>query len=288
MPYANLDEAFKNYAETFDCNMSQESSRDIRNDTRNNSFCNHHNQNRMQNKARQYGGATISDVNIGKVSPTYSVDITDPADDVPNIASNNMSDGYNTRYSNINNWNVMDPTERPPINKTIVQSPDRIMDQTYQPITQQRTSLDRTWDQPTSSEVDTYRMNQSAQRNAGDIYGGIGTAPRITGIAENQNNPNINNNGNTNNVNTNNGNNLNTEMNCSDDNCMNMINHIMKCDGCLEKFRKLLGVESGTKIMGMELPNINMTKLMFWVIMLILIVAVYELINSIFTRIFTR
>lgn len=299
MPYANLNEAFNTYAEGFDYNASMDSSRDIRNEL-NDDFDdvrprivkvpNQMNQikqikSNCCNHRRQYGGQTTDSRNISKLQTTFNINSTDPADDVPNIATNNINDGFNVKYSSLNEWNVLDPNGvNPPINKTIAQSPDRIMnDQIYQPTTQQRTSMDRIWDRPTSSEVDTYRLNQSAAIKGTDPYGGIGTAPRITGTT-----PGTTPGTTSGTIPTSDKDNTMTltgDM-CSDDNCMTMINHIMKCDSCVQKFRKLLGVETSTKILGMEIPEINMTKLMFWVILIILIVAVYELMNSIFKRFF--
>lgn len=282
MPYANIHEAFNTYTD----NLTESSSGSLRNSDnyRSNNIRSH-----------QIGGDTASSTaelrNIEQIQRPFNINNTDPADDFPDIAANYVSDGYNFKYSGLNEWDVLDPqlkTTNEPANRTVFQSPDRVVSAAQlpstklQPITQQRSAIDKIWDRPTSSEVDSFKMNQDVNL---DMFGGIGTAPGSTSVKTGgQNNgvtmiaaPKISENLDLVGAPT-------SPVVCSDEHCMSMLNHIMGCQGCVEKLRKLLGTEESTKILGMAIPEINLSKLMFWIILIILIVAVYELLNTLFRR----
>ena len=71
---------------------------------------------------------------------------------------------------------------------------------------------------------------------------------------------------------------------CSGQNCLDMLEKIMKCEECVKKLRKLLGIpDKNTN--WFDLSELNVSKLVFWVIVIILIVAVYELLNTVMMRI---
>lgn len=70
-----------------------------------------------------------------------------------------------------------------------------------------------------------------------------------------------------------------TKTDCSDQTCLQFLDHILECEKCATKFRKLMDLSKGSSF-----PEINLQKLMFWIVIVILIIAVYELLNSIFRR----
>jgi hypothetical protein len=76
---------------------------------------------------------------------------------------------------------------------------------------------------------------------------------------------------------------------CSDDTCMSLINHILDCDACAAKLNRLMnlgeGSGSSSNVLGFNFTNLNMSKVMFYIIVVILVIAVYELLNNIFRRI---
>lgn len=70
---------------------------------------------------------------------------------------------------------------------------------------------------------------------------------------------------------------------CSDEHCLTQLNHILACDDCVMKLRKLIG-GGPMNIMGLEIPDLNLAQVIFWVAMIFLIVAVYEMLNRVFNR----
>lgn len=291
MPYANLSEAFQTYGHL---TTDTESSYDIRNEE------SPHDQlggNPNMSGSPSLSSSDIPLSNIQKIKRTFDVNITDPTDDYPNIAANYLPDGYNLRYSQRDEWDILDPQlrmENAPRNTMIQNSPDSYVQPTragvIEPITQQRTNLDKLWDRPTSSEVDRFRLRQRRQETGRDPFGGIGSSPTSHDYrANNQNRrPRMN----TQAPNLSSVENFETPQSanqpqCDDQTCTQMIGHILDCPACLSKFRQLLGVDTGATLFGIELPKVNITKVIFWTILIILIVAVYELLNGIFRRLTT-
>jgi len=237
--------------------------------------------------------------NISKLRQTFDINYTDPADDFPNIAANYQSDGYNTTYSSPNEWSVLDPQikgVRAPTNPNVYLSPDKVVNpaDAISPVTQQRTVLDKLWERPTSSEVDDFKLNERREAQAADRFGGIGTAPGQTArmiSAPPPGTPALGSTNGTENLDLGasvaaNAAPVSGNGNCGDQECMDMLDRIMKCEECVKKLRNLLGISGngGSGFFGMEIPEINLSKLMFWVIVVILIVAVYELLNTLFAR----
>ncbi|MEX0595407.1 MAG: hypothetical protein WD512_02825, partial [Candidatus Paceibacterota bacterium] len=258
------------------------------------------------------GGAPFDRVggNINMMQNTFDI-----SDDVPEIAANYIPDRYNMKYSGNDEWDVIDPDIKgvtAPRNPGLVASPDRIIS----PITQQRTVLDKIWQRPVSADIDTFNINQRNLMNSTDNFGGIGTPSGRTNInnnhmirapsfQENLSNGNVRDNG------INSGGVANTASvanstgaagsvgasgsgsagvggvggdTCSGQNCLDMLEKIMKCEDCVKKLRKLLGIpDKNTN--WFDLSEVNVSKLVFWVIAIILIVAVYELLNTVMTRI---
>jgi hypothetical protein len=70
---------------------------------------------------------------------------------------------------------------------------------------------------------------------------------------------------------------------CSDEHCLTQLNHILACDDCVIKLRKLIG-GAPLNVLGLEIPDLNLAKVIFWVVMIFLIVAVYEMLNRLFNR----
>jgi hypothetical protein len=186
-----------------------------------------------------------------------------------------------------------------PRNPGLVASPDRIIS----PITQQRTVLDKIWQRPVSADIDTFNINQRNLSNSADNFGGIGTPSgrthinnnhmiRAPSFQENLSNGNVRDNG----INASGtaspgaagspgaASGVSGADTCSGQNCLDMLEKIMKCEECVKKLRKLLGIpDKNTN--WFDLSEVNVSKLVFWVIVIILIVAVYELLNTVMMRI---
>ena len=319
MPYANLNEAFIDYSDTYSSlNGSSQATNDLRNPNFGKS---------VGQRYGQIGGANGSSVvnlntgmsgvtgvntgtagsnlgdsgmmgNISKLRQTFDINYTDPADDFPDIAANYQSDGYNTTYSSPNEWSVLDPQikgVRAPTNPNIYQSPDRVVDPNaeYSPVTQQRTVLDKLWERPTSAEVDDFKLDERRASQEADRFGGIGTAPGQQTIqmisAPPPGTPALGTSADQRALETldlgapvgvgdySTGTSAGT---CNDQECMAMLDRIMRCEDCVKKLRNLLGISgNGSPVggfFGVDIPEINLSKLMFWVIVVVLIVAVYE------------
>ena len=215
---------------------------------------------------------------LDSIKNPFHISTTDPADDIPRIANNFTSDGYNTIYASNNQWDIVDTNEIRG-NQSATNSPDVTI------ISQNRRLGDRLWDRETSADVDnakrafdlanpTSDINDirvttggstsiPADTNLGNVSGLDGSPVGIGGLA--------------------------TGSMCSDDECVRLMNHSMGCDNCLNKFKKVLGLSenNGNDLLGgIKLPEINVTRMIFWVVMVILIVAVYELLNRMFRRLF--
>lgn len=324
MPYANYNEAFIDYSDTFsNTTGSSQGTTDLRN-------TNFRGNNSVGQRYGQVGGANVVNTNSGsggisgiesgngagigansgmmgnisQLKQTFDINYTDPADDFPNIAANFQSDGYNTTYSSPNEWSVLDPQikgVRAPTNPNIYQSPDKLVNREddFSPVTQQRTVLDKLWERPTSAEVDDFKLDERRTTEAEDRFGGIGTAPGQTARMINAPPPgtpaidpttgsqrdlrsleNLDLGAPISQISTS------GSGSCGGQECMAMLDQIMKCEECVQKLRNLLGI-SGNSVggfFGMDIPEINLSKLMFWIIVIILIVAVYELLNTLFAR----
>lgn len=168
-------------------------------------------------------------------------------------------------------------------------------------IRHQRDVIDRTWNRPTGAEVDDLRrsLTQSGRvmaRNPTDKrpvtmipapgegtdltqfleQSGLGEASTagktqvqpITGLVQNPSAKQLQKEG------------MKTDTGgvCSDEHCLTQLNHILACEDCVNKLRKLIG-GGPTNIMGLELPELNLAKVIFWVVLIFLIVAVYEMLN---------
>lgn len=263
MPYANISEAFTTYTESFS------------------------------------GGADTS--TLDSIKNPFNIKTTDPADDFSKIASNYTSDGYNITYSGRNEWDILDEDIRglnTPANQNVAQSPDRLVASSLvDPVTTNRRLGDRVWDRPTGAQVDESKRARDIALQAANPQGVRmiaapnqlattgGSTPLPTGAIIS----------NTNNIPMTSGFSANTLDGapvadyCSDETCLKLLNHILGCENCAVKFKKLMNVSSGGggNFFGIEIPEINFSKLMFWIIIVILIVAVYELLNSLFRR-FTK
>lgn len=320
MPYANLNEAFDDFTDAFSNSSSSNETTDLRNPH----FGGNNNRGNNASVGTRYGqigganggnngnngnngvlqqpnntvrrgelaGAPFDRVNQNIQMMQSTFDLTD---DVPEIATNYVPDKYNVKYSGHDDWDVIDPDIKgvtAPRNPGLVASPDRIIE----PITQQRTIIDKLWDRPVSADVDTFQINRRNQIRAADPYGGIGTAPgptqmnnhmiRAPTFQENLTTPTVaakfggaNGTGNAG-VATSAG----STATCSSQDCLDMLEKVMKCEECVKKLRRLLGMQDKTDNW-FDLTDINVSKLVFWVIVIIMIVAVYELLNTIMSRI---
>ena len=322
MPYANLNEAYIDLTDSFSCSSSQgtNSTSDLRNPhfmgakSRCDSVGIRYGQ--LGGGYMQHGGLDDNVVNMGSnpapimgnVNRTFNIDNTDPADDVPQIAQNYQSDRYNYQYSGLNEWDILDPGIKgvqAPRNPSAAVSPDRIVApaEAVSPVTQQRTVIDKLWQRPVSADVDTFNIQQRMALQDADKFGGVGTAPGVTqraaqmlpapepgtpaftgdlrgvenlaGIEASAQNMAGVTSGSA------------GEINCDGRDCMEMLDKIMNCEECMKKLKKLLG-SSDESFFGFGMPEINLSKLMFWIIVIILIVAVYELLNTIMGRLFAR
>jgi hypothetical protein len=308
MPYANLNEAFDDFTDTFSSNSSSNETADLRNPNYYNRATGHasvgtrygqlgggqtQQQQPPDNTVRrgELAGAPFDRVNnnIRMMQSTF-----DLSDDVPEIAANYIPDKYNVKYSGSDDWDVIDPDIRgvtAPRNPGLVASPDRIIS----PVTQQRTVIDKLWERPVSADIDTFQINRRNEARANDHYGGIGTAPgptqhmiRAPTFQENMATPTPTNTGSSgNSTNTGSGS-VSTQPNkgtCSSQECLDMFEKIMGCEECVKKLRRLLGIQDRSNDNWFDLSEVNVSKLVFWVIVIILIVAVYELLNTIMARI---
>jgi hypothetical protein len=251
----------------------------------------------------------------GTTRRTFDINNTDPADDVPQIAQNYQTDRYNYQYSGLNEWDVLDPGIKGvqvPRNPSASASPDRIISaaEPVSPITQQRTVIDKLWQRPVSADVDTYNIQQRMAVQDADKFGGVGTpggvtqraaqmlpapqpgTPAFTGDIDN----NVENLAGVDAIGQ--GGLLDPAMTgatatgapsiqCQGKDCMDMLDKIMNCEECMKKLKKLLGANDES-LFGFGMPEINLSKLMFWIIVIILIVAVYELLNTLMSRLFAR
>lgn len=326
MPYANLNEAFDDFTDTF---SNSSSNTNNTSDLRNPNYYNR--QSSVGTRYGQVGGADRDSSNtvrqgelagapFNRVNNNINMiqNTFDMSDDVPEIAANYIPDKYNMKYSGHDDWDVIDPDIKgvtAPRNPGLVASPDRIIS----PITQQRTVLDKIWQRPVSADIDTYNINQRNQLNNADRFGGIGTAPGRTSMVNNNhmiraptfqenltdatsagagvgaglgaNGVRANGVG-ANGVGANgvgvgvgsSGENVSNMDTCSGQNCLDMLEKIMKCEECVKKLRKLLGIQDKNSNW-FDLSEVNVSKLVFWVIVIILIVAVYELLNTLMARI---
>jgi len=255
MPYANLNEAYTTYTESF--------------------------------PGSSLVGGAVSDngSTLDSIKNPFNVSNADPSDDFPDLATNYVPDNYNFKYSGKNEWDVLDNqikninNNNDKSNTFLSESPDRAVNtvrrsqiesqiETVQPISQNRPLIDKLWDRPTGADVDDIKRSLNKERMTSDV----GNDVKVIGapIANSGNNDYMN-----------------SEMatlpaNCSDENCMTLLNHILACEKCTDKLKTLLGVSNTGKIMGFQLPNVNLSKLMFWIVLIILIVAVYELLNTLF------
>lgn len=76
-----------------------------------------------------------------------------------------------------------------------------------------------------------------------------------------------------------------TKFQCgSDKECLDLINHLLSCDNCTAKLKKILQVENTPNVFGFELNQKNLSKLMFYIIVALLVIAVYELLNNLFRK----
>lgn len=253
MPYANIEEAFTTYSDSYSSN----------------------------GRSIMYGGADES--SLDSIRQPYNINNTDPADDFPNIASNYIPDNYNFKYTGNKQWEVLNDDIRglnSPSNTSFNQSPDQplavrpaqIRTDNIQPVSANRPLIDRLWDRPTGAEVDDIKRAQNRE----NLDQGAPDVQLLSAPSPNSDRPI-----------------LSTAFSdrisndCSDQNCMTLLNHILACPGCTDKLKTLLGV-SDNRLFGFQLPKINLSKFMFWIVLLIILVAVYELLNTLFRRITNR
>lgn len=69
--------------------------------------------------------------------------------------------------------------------------------------------------------------------------------------------------------------------NCDNKTCSKLLDHISTCENCAKKLKKIIGLNNGN-FMGID---IDLSKVIFWLVFIILIVAIYELLNSIMKKI---
>jgi hypothetical protein len=92
---------------------------------------------------------------------------------------------------------------------------------------------------------------------------------------------------------TNNNNNNNNNNNTNNNDCAYSLNHILSCDTCLKKLQKILGVSNNNNnnnnskdtianFFGFNITNKVLSKIIFYLIIIIVIVAVYELLSKSF------
>ncbi len=72
-------------------------------------------------------------------------------------------------------------------------------------------------------------------------------------------------------------------LDCSDNTCMSLINHLLSCNNCSNKLRQLLQLTTSSPF-GIDMTNWDVSKILFWLIIAIIVIAIYELLNSIFSR----
>lgn len=269
MPYANIHEAFTTYTESFSGGSA--------------------------------GGDQTS--SLGSIKNPFNIEGTDPGDDFDRIATNYVSDGYNQIYKGGGEWDILDEEIRglqTQQNQTIAQSPDRIVgSNSITPVTTNRRIGDRVWDRQTGAEVDqSKRARDMALRESNPEGVRMISAPRADAIASSLSTAGVNTTGGSTPLSTQIDESRSGPINsgfmagapiagdCSDQTCLQLLNHILGCDNCAVKFKKLMNVSkgSGSSFLGIDLPEINLSKLMFWIILIILIVAVYELLNTLFKR----
>jgi len=70
---------------------------------------------------------------------------------------------------------------------------------------------------------------------------------------------------------------------CSDGTCLRLIDHILSCPGCAKKLKQLMRLTESTPF-GIDFSNWNVSKVIFWLIVAIIVIAVYEMLNNIFNR----
>jgi len=206
------------------------------------------------------GGSTLD-----SIKNPFHITASDPADDFPDIAANYKGDGYNVKYSGSDEWNVLE--DEVPINTTIARTPDQRSGAGgggAVGVSQTRDRQDMGWNRGTGSVTKghTDAVVAASPMRSQDI-GGI-----QVDIAQD----------------------------CSDGTCLKLIGHIMKCPGCKEKLIGLLdlggnrerGGEGDVKenFMGFQLPEgVTTSKIIFYIILVILLLAIYELLNSWMNRI---